>query len=344
MKAIVIHGPKDLRISDRAVAPPGDGQVLVDVGAGGICGSDLHYYHDGGFGTVRVREPMVLGHEVAGTVAAVGAGVGRVGPGDRIAINPSRPCHGCVYCREAKYNHCLNMRFYGSAMPFPHIQGAFQQQLLVDEQQCVPVGTEASVNEAALSEPFSVALHALRQAGPLAGKHVLVTGCGPIGALCAVAARYYGALTVTITDIVSSPLAVARTLGVDEAIDVAAEPERLERYAAGKGHFHVVVEASGAQPAIEAALRVIRPRGTLVQVGVGGNVTLPLGAIVSREVEIRGSFRFHEEFEWAASLIASRRVDLSPLISGVFPVQDAIAAFEQASDRARAMKVQIAFQ
>ena len=130
MKAVVIHAARDLRVEEREVETPSAGQVEISVEAGGICGSDLHYFNHGGFGTVRVREPMILGHEVAGTVKTLGASVSGLAIGDRVAVSPSRPCNACDYCLKGQQNHCLNMRFYGSAMPMPHIQGAFRQRLV----------------------------------------------------------------------------------------------------------------------------------------------------------------------------------------------------------------------
>jgi L-idonate 5-dehydrogenase len=158
MKAVVIHGAKDLRIEQRSEEPVGSGQVAIAIEAGGICGSDLHYYNHGGFGTVRVREAMILGHEVAGTVKALGKGVSNFVVGDRVAISPSRPCSHCEYCQRAEQNHCLNMRFYGSAMPMPHIQGAFRQSLVAEQWQCHKVANGISINEAALAEPFAMTL------------------------------------------------------------------------------------------------------------------------------------------------------------------------------------------
>ena len=182
MKSVVIHSARDLRIEDRPATDPGAGQVEVRVAAGGICGSDLHYYNHGGFGTVRLKEPMILGHEVAGHITRLGKSVTGLKVGQLVAISPSRPCHTCAYCREAKYNQCLNMRFYGSAMPFPHVQGAFREVLVADATQCAPADG-LSVAEAATAEPLAVCLHAARRAGDLLGKRVLVTGCGPIGTL-----------------------------------------------------------------------------------------------------------------------------------------------------------------
>ena len=126
MRTITIYGEKDLRVVDGQSASPGPGEVRIDIINGGICGSDLHYYQHGGIGdTIRVREPMILGHEVSGKVAELGSGVDAFAVGDLVAISPSRPCYNCACCRLGRHNHCENMRFYGSAMPFPHIQGPF---------------------------------------------------------------------------------------------------------------------------------------------------------------------------------------------------------------------------
>ena len=139
MRAAVLYAPKDLRIEQVSAAPLGPGEVEVRIEAGGICGSDLHYYFDGGFGTVRLREPMILGHEIAGTVSRIGTDVTGLQPGQRVAVNPSRPCGTCRYCHEGKQQHCLDMRFYGSAMRFPHVQGGFREVLVCDAAQAVPV-------------------------------------------------------------------------------------------------------------------------------------------------------------------------------------------------------------
>ena len=213
MKAIVIHAPHDIRLDDWPTEAPGPGQVTVRIAAGGICGSDLHYYHHGGFGTVRIRHPMVLGHEIAGTVAEMGPGVTRVSVGDRVAVNPSAPCGRCRYCLEGMPNQCLDMRFYGSAMRTPHEHGGFREQLTCHEHQVHPVPPGTDMTEAAFAEPLSVCLHAARQAGSLLGKRVLVSGCGPIGALCVLVARHSGARDIIVTDLLDEPLALVRSLG-----------------------------------------------------------------------------------------------------------------------------------
>ena len=199
--ACVIHAKGDLRLEPRAVGEPGAGQVRVRIAAGGICGSDLHYFNSGGFGTVRLREPMVLGHEVAGTIEAVGPAVTRVRVGDRVALNPARACGECRFCRDGAPRHCLNMKFYGSAMPWPHSQGAFSTLILAEAQQCEPLAARVSFAEGACAEPLAVALHAVAQAGDLKGRRVLVTGAGPIGLMVIAAARWAGAAEIVAVDL-----------------------------------------------------------------------------------------------------------------------------------------------
>jgi L-idonate 5-dehydrogenase len=340
---VMIHGADDLRLAEQDAGEIGPGQVLVKVGFGGICGSDLHYFHHGGFGTVRLQEPMILGHEVAGTVAAVAPDVTSLKIGDRVAVNPSQPCAACKFCLEGLPNQCLEMRFYGSAMRMPHVQGAFRNLLLCNAGQCHAVAEGVPLAEAALAEPFSVGLHAVSRAGPLLGKRVLVSGCGPIGALAVAAARVHGAAEIVATDVVDEPLAVARALGASSTINAATDGGWVQRYSAHKGTFDVMLECSGNGRALADGLQVMRPRGIVVQLGLGGDVSLPQNVVVAKELSICGSFRFHAEFALAVQLINERRVNLAPVVTRAFPVQQAREAFELAGDRKRAMKVLLDF-
>ena len=342
MKAIVAHAARDLRIEDRPTPAPGPGEVLIRMARGGICGSDLHYYAHGGFGTVRLREPMVLGHEVSGHVIGLGEDVTGLASGDLVAISPSRPCFDCAYCSEGRHNHCLNMRFYGSAMPFPHIQGAFQEVIVADARQCAPAHGLTSA-QAAMAEPLAVVLHAARRAGDLMGRSVLVTGCGPIGQLAVMVARAAGAAAVVATDLSPFTLDMAATVGADATHDVGQDPSALDRYTAGKGTFDVMFECSGAGAALASALPALRPGAVVMQLGLGGNMTLPVQAMTAKEVELRGSFRFHAEFFTAVALMQGGRLDVTPLVTQTLPLEEALAAFDLASDRSRAVKVQIAF-
>jgi L-idonate 5-dehydrogenase len=342
-----INAPTLLDLVEEPLGEPGPDQVVVQVGFGGICGSDLHYYHHGGFGTVRIKRPMTLGHEVAGTVRSVAPGVTRVKPGDRVAVNPSRPCGRCVYCLEGMPNQCLDMRFYGSAMRDPHVEGAFRNLLVCDARQCEPVAAGVPLEHAALAEPFSVALHGVQRAGPLLGKRVLVSGCGPIGCLSVAAARVHGAAEIVAVDVTDETLAIARAMGAHATVNVATDGDWVQRYgpdgATRKGTFDVMLECSGNEQALRAGLETLRPRATVVQLGLGGDVSIPQNLIVAKELTLCGSFRFHAEFALAVQLINQGRVDMRPMVTHAFPVARAREAFELAGDRRRAMKVLLDF-
>lgn len=344
MKAVVIHAPHDLRVEDIDAAPAaGAGEVKVAVARGGICGSDLHYYHDGGFGTVRIQQPMALGHEVSGVVTELGAGVTGLAVGDKVAVNPSRPCGHCEFCKKDMRNECLDMRFNGSAMRMPHEQGLFRAEVVVPADLAVRVLPETDLALAALCEPFSVCLHAVNQAGALLGKRVMISGAGPIGCLCVAAVRLAGAAEIIVTDITPAPLKVAEAMGADRCIDLASDPGSLDALRQDKGRIDCVFECSGAAPALKTACEVATPGGQVVTVGLGSEPTLPLSLVVTKEIRLIGSFRFDHEFAVAAELIDRGRVNLAPVLSGEFPMDDAVAAFDFASDKQKAMKVQISF-
>ncbi len=338
-----LYGPRDLRLEVADIGAPGQGEVLLKMAAGGICGSDLHYYQDGGFGPVRVREPIIPGHEASGYVAALGADVSGIALGALVAVNPSQPCGDCRFCREGSPIHCLDMRFMGSAMRLPHTQGMFRDWLVVPAGQCFPTGTLVSAGEAACAEPLAVCLHAVTQAGDLNGKHVLVTGAGPIGALVVAAARHAGAKTIVVSDLADAALERAMAMGATEAFNVRRDPMALAPFEAEKGQFDLAFECSAAEPALRSAIATVRPRGLILQVGVTGDITLPLNALVGKELRLFGSQRFDTEFARAVELIATRRIDVRPIISHEFSIDQAVSAFEQAGDRSSACKVQLSF-
>jgi L-idonate 5-dehydrogenase len=343
MRGIVIHAPKDLRVEEVPDQPLGPNDVRVKIAAGGICGSDLHYFNHGGSGFIRIKEPMVLGHEIAGTVVEAGRKVSRVATGMRVAVNPSRHCGKCGPCEEGLHNHCLDMRFMGSAMRFPHVQGGFRESVVVDETQAFPVAEHVTLAEASMAEPLAVALHAVSRAGPLVGRRVLVTGCGPIGLLTIMAAKHAGAAEIVATDVQGFALVLAQRAGADHAFDMAADPKALADHMQRWGKSDVLFEASGAAPALQGALDLLRPRGIVVQLGLGGDIALPINIVVTREIEIRGTFRFDAEFDLAVDLMNRRRIDVKPLMTATLPFTEARTAFELAGDRSRAVKVHLAF-
>ena len=341
MLACVIHGAHDLRLEQREIPKPQPNEVLVRLGAGGICGSDLHYFHDGGVADFRIREPMILGHEVAGEVVSCGSEVRTVKAGDRVAVNPARYCGVCQYCRSGRANLCTEVHFFGSASRFPHVQGGFAEYFVAAETQCVRLDADISFPEIACAEPLAVALHAVNQAGTLVGKRILITGAGPIGLLVAAAARFAGALEITITDRFASPLALASRLGIDDALNVADNPDALKEAVSTRGEFDVALEASGAVPALLNCFESVRPGARIVQVGMLSNAQLPLGRIISREIEIVGTFRFNEEYTKAVKLLERGRIDVGPLITHRMPLGTAVEAFGLASDRTQAIKVSL---
>ena len=342
MKALVIHSAKDLRLEEKDPIAPKADELLIDTSVGGVCGSDLHYYNHGGFGPVTLKEPMILGHEVSGIVREPGSDKLGFNKGDLVAISPSRPCYQCAYCLQGKHNHCENMQFYGSAMPMPHIQGAFRQQLAAKASQCVKANG-LSAGEAAMAEPFAVTLHATKRAGDLLGKRVLVTGCGPIGVLAVIAARRAGAAEIIATDIADNALSIASACGADKTINVQNDKSALAPYSAGKGYFEVMYECSGNEQALTGAIATLKPGSVLMQLGLGGDMTLPMMQLTAKEIDLRGSFRFHPEFKTAVELMLSGLVDVKPLITHTVDLADAESAFIIANDRSQAMKAQISF-
>ena len=338
-----LYAAHDLRIEEAPEAVPSEDAAIIRVARGGICGSDLHYYHDGGFGSVRVREPIILGHEAAGVVETAPEGSG-LAPGQLVALSPSRPCGACEFCRAGQERHCLNMRFNGSAMRLPHENGLFRSRLAHPAAQCLPLPDGVTAEAAAGAEPLAVCLHALSMAPSLEGQRVLITGAGPIGAICTALARLRGAAEIIVTDVQDFTLGIAEKLGADRVVNVAEAPDGLQDYAAGKGRIDVVLECSANQHAIAQAVAVLRPQGTMVQIGVGGNTPLPLNLIVSKELRLVGTHRFDSEFAEAVRMIGSGEIDLSPIVTQVLPVQDAVRAFDLAGDRMQAVKVQLDFE
>ncbi|WP_033070152.1 L-idonate 5-dehydrogenase [Thalassospira australica] len=338
-----LYGQDDLRIETEATTDPVGDEVLIRVGAGGVCGSDMHYYFEGGIGQIRVREPIILGHEAAGTIVALGPDVSGLSIGQKVAINPSHPCGTCKYCQQNLQQHCLNMKFFGSAMPMPHIQGAFRDLVSVGQGQCYSIADTTDIGHAACAEPLAVCLHAVARAGDLSGKKVLVTGAGPIGSLCAAAAKCAGASEIVVTDLQDFALGVAREMGATETINIATASDELTAYEREKGHFDVCFECSAAPAALRTAISTLRPQGILVQVGVAGEMPVPFNPLVAKELTITGTFRFHTEFAQAVQMIDGGEIDVSPIVTQTLPVETAKEAFEIARDRSKSVKVQLSF-
>jgi L-idonate 5-dehydrogenase len=333
-----IHGAKDLRLEDDAPVELGPTDVEMRLGAGGICGSDLHYYQHGRVGAFVMREPLIPGHEVSGTVARIGSGVTRVKVGDKVAINPSHACGHCDYCNAGRLNLCRHMRFLGSASVYPHVQGMFRERFVMGERQLTPVSEDISLGELACAEPLSIGLHAVHRAGNLTGKTVLVTGGGTIGSMSVIAAKLNGAAHIIVCDIADRPLETARSVGADQAIrsDKVSETELADI-------ADVCIEAAGSPAALATCLKATRRGGRIVQVGTLPNdgVMFPANSIMARELDYVGAFRAAHAFDWAVQYLRTRRVDVRPLLSAQIPLSRSLEAFELASDRSRSTKVQV---
>ncbi|MET0292843.1 MAG: L-idonate 5-dehydrogenase [Steroidobacteraceae bacterium] len=346
MLAAVCHGKKDLRIDSLNDRPLEADEVRVAVAYGGICGSDLHYYHRGAVGDFAVREPLVLGHEISGTVYEIGPGVSGLTPGMKAALDPSRACLKCHYCRAGRSNLCTDMWFLGSAGRFPHSQGGFSQHLVLRQDQIVPVPREADLLKVAVAEPLSVALHAVARAGAnLVGKRVIVTGSGPIGLLTARAARLAGATEVVCTDVEDAPLVVAREkMGATRVVNIRSKPYDLAPFEMDGGYFDVAFEASGSADALNSLFKIVRRGARIVQVGMlpPGLASIPVNVLQSREIEFVGAFRANDEFRTAVKMIVDGTIDVTPILSGTYPLSRAADALEQAGDRTKVVKLHIA--
>ncbi len=335
MKAVVVHGARDLRIDD--IAPPvlSPADVLVRVVYGGICGSDLHYFDQGRNGSYVVAEPLTLGHEVVAEVVDIGADAETpVSPGDIVAIHPARPTPppGGVL---GKGMHIQPGSYLGSASTTPHTQGAFAELITVKPEQLRPFSSDVPLRRAALAEPLAVALHGVDQAGVVyAGKNVIVFGAGPIGCLAIAALARRGAAGITAVDLRSEPLAKATKLGATGTVHLgggeAPEP----------GAYDVVIEASGSPRALSAAVEAVRPAGTIVQLGIlpSGELPIVLGPIVAKEVTLRGSQRFDVELDESVAMIAETP-SLDEVVTHVFSLEDAAQAFDTAMDPGASLKV-----
>ncbi|USU07966.1 L-idonate 5-dehydrogenase [Sphingomonadaceae bacterium OTU29MARTA1] len=344
MLAAICHGKRDLRIEQIAERALAAGEVRVAVAYGGICGSDMHYFHRGAVGDFTVREPITLGHEVSGVVIEVGDGVTHVRPGMKAALDPSLACLTCPRCRDGRSNLCENMFFLGSAGRFPHVQGGFAEHLILRQQQIIPVPDDTDLLHLSVAEPLSVALHAMARAGNMLGRRAIVTGSGPIGLLTVLAAVHAGAAEVVATDIEDAALAVARDrMGATAVVNIHSNPDGLKPYEANNGHFDVAFEASGSEQALQSLFRVVRRGGTIVQLGMlpPGTAAVPVNILQSREIDLVGSFRANLEFRDAVDLIVSGRIDVTPILSGVYPLKDAVAAFDQAGDRSKVVKLHL---
>lgn len=343
MKAAVLHGAKDVRVESRRPPDLNPGMVLLRNRRVGICGSDLHYYEFGYCAAFVPDRPFVLGHELTAEVSAVAEGVDSVKVGERVTVNPARSCGFCEYCKGGRPNLCPHIITIGSASTTPPTDGAFAEFVAVRADQCHVLPAEVDDGIGAMIEPFAVALHAVKRAGMVSGKRVLVTGAGTIGMLVATAVRTFGATPVAVSDIFEGRRTKAVELGADVALDPAAEDlqERV-RELTGDG-FDVIFEASGSPVALRGTFDLVRRGGTIVQIGTLGtsDISVPLNQVMVKEINFIGSMRYGNVFDEAIRLVASGRAKLQPFISSVFSLDESANALRLAGDKSQSLKIQI---
>jgi L-iditol 2-dehydrogenase len=297
-------------------------QVLVEIAAVGVCGSDVHYFHDGRIGDYVVETPMILGHEASGVIVAVGSAVGAARIGERVAIEPQRACRVCEQCKHGRYNLCPFIEFYAT----PPIHGAFAQYAVIQADFAFPIPDSMSLEAAALCEPLSVGIWSNQKAETGPGSRILIAGAGPIGIVVAQVARAFGASEIIITDLAAERREIATRFGATRVIDPAVEDvEGLE--------VDAFIDASGAAPAVRAGIMAVKPAGRIVLVGMGADdATLPVSRIQARELTLTGVFRYANTWPLAIDLVASGRVDLDSLVTGRFGLDQVEDALRAATD------------
>lgn len=330
MHVAVLDEPGSFVVEERERPNPSPDEVVVKIGEVGICGSDVHYYEHGRIGDYVVESPLVLGHESAGEVVAVGENAeGDFGVGDRVTLEPGVPCRRCAHCKRGEYNLCPDVTF----MATPPDDGAFAEFVAWPADFTYRLPDDVSTREGALCEPLSVGIHAARRGNVDVGDSVLVTGCGPIGLLAMEAANAAGATEVFISDVVPEKLALAESRGADATIDVSEEDlgEAVSRLTDGEG-VDVVIEASGATPAIRTTIDAVRRGGTIVLIGLSQDDEIPLatGDIIDNELDVRGSFRYRNTYPAAIQLLADGAVDVEGIVDFEMELSDVGEAFERA--------------
>lgn len=330
MRAAVLRTPGEVVLESRTLPEPGPGEVLVRVGSVGTCGSDVHYYTHGRVGEYVVRQPLVLGHEPSGVVAALGAGVSAPAVGQRVALEPGVPCSRCAQCKQGRYNLCPRMRFFGT----PPVDGAFREYVALRADFAHPVPDDVSDDAAGLLEPLSVGIWACRKGRVSAGSRVLVTGAGPIGLLAAQVARAFGAVEVVVTDVNPNRLDAAAAMGATATIDVSGADLADSDYTPD-----VLLECSGNPAATADAVRCVGRAGRVVLTGMGSDeLVLPMAHVQGFELEITGTFRYANTWPTAISLVSHGAVTLDALVTHRFALDEVESALTVAASDVTAIK------
>ncbi|MCL2057244.1 MAG: NAD(P)-dependent alcohol dehydrogenase, partial [Oscillospiraceae bacterium] len=309
MNQAVMTGIKKIEMQKSEIPQPGQGEVLVKIGYVGVCGSDLHFFEDGSFGSDGAFRPFILGHESAGTVVDVGAGVTHLKVGDRVALEPGKTCGRCEACLEGNYNLCPDVKFFAT----PNVDGTFREYVAHEAKLCFKLPDNVGIMEGALIEPLAVGFHSAIQGGATVGQSAVIFGAGCIGLVTLLALKAMGVGDVYVVDVLENRLKKAMELGAAGVIngagaDVNAELKKIF----GKRGCDLALETSGAQPCVEQAVLALKKAGTLVIVANyhSGKVMFPMGAAMVREITVKPIFRYRHIYPMSIKAVSDGLVDL----------------------------------
>lgn len=332
MRAMLAHGPRDVRLGEVPRPEPGPGEVLVRVKACGICGSDIHSYEYGEIGGTAIEEPLVLGHEPAGVIEALGPGVEGPAVGTPVAVDPATPCGRCEFCLEGHPNVCRQIEFYGN---YPW-HGAFREYLTRPADLVFPLPEGMGFDEGAVLEPLGIALYVAELGDIRLGDRVAILGSGPIGLLTLQMVRLSGAAEIFATDLVDERLEAAIRLGADEAWNAEGENvvAAIMDRTGGRG-VDVAIEAAGAPEAVEQAMEVARPGGTVILVGIPADdrISFKASTVRRKGLTIKYDRRMKHAYPRCIALAQAGLVDLKALATHHFPLERLADAFELVSKR-----------
>ncbi|XP_014599501.1 PREDICTED: sorbitol dehydrogenase-like isoform X1 [Polistes canadensis] len=338
----ILYGINDIRLEQTPIEEPGTNEVLIEMSCVGICGSDVHYLDKGRIGDFILTKPMIIGHESSGIVAKLGKNVKNLKVGDRVAIEPGVPCRECTFCKNGRYNLCKDVVFLAT----PPVHGSLRRFYKHAADFCFKLPDHVTLEEGALMEPLSVGIHACKRAGISIGSKVLILGAGPIGLVTLLVAKAMGASKVILTDIKQDKLDTAKKLGADDTYLIKQEVSEAENIKNIRELFgddpDKTIDASGAQSSIRLAILVTKSGGVIVLVGCSPpEVQVPLINALVREVDIRGVFRYANTYNDALELLASKKINVKPLITHNYKIEETVAAFAKTKCESGVIKVMI---
>lgn len=330
MKVAIMTDVAKVELTEREIPKPAANEVLVRVEYVGVCGSDIHYYKNGGIGPNIVKPPFVLGHEAGGTVVEVGTSVTNLKPGDRVALEPGKTCGHCEFCKTGRYNLCPEVIFFAT----PPVDGVFQEYVAHEADLCFKIPDNMDTMEAALIEPLSVGFHAARQGNARMGMTAVVTGAGCIGLVSMMALKAMGVTRIIAVDVMPKRLEKALELAATDAIN-GKETDTVEevlKLTGGMGP-DLVIETAGSEITARQAIQFCKKGGTIVLVGysASGEMTLPMSLALDKELTFKTVFRYRHIYPLAIEAVSSGRVNLKGIVTNIFSLDDIQNAMEQST-------------